>query len=387
MVKRDPAKTGDITFLTLLIILVLFGVIMVYDATVIYALGTFGEAHRFVLLHIGWLIVGFIGFQFFSRYPHDKLAYIALPIFGVSVFFLAILAFFGVLPCEMNFAFSPCVNGANRWLYFNPPPLPPIPGLGVLGFQPSELAKFSIVIYLSVVLDKLIKNKQAVLKPFLHILGLVAGLVILQPNMSTTMIVITIALSIYFVSGADLKPFYIVVPVIFLLAAVFILSSPYRLERFQTFTQSSENYDLDSDYHMKQILIALGSGGVFGRGFGQSRQKYSYLPEVSSDSIFAIVGEELGLFGTSLVLILFVLLFGTGLSIAKRSSTEVGKMLTTGVMAWLMVQFLINVSAMVKIIPLTGVPLPLISYGGSSTIFLLSALGIVYNVSRSAREL
>ena len=159
-----------------------------------------------------------------------------------------------------------------------------------------------------------------------------------------------------------------------------MMSSEYRRQRVLTYFGS--NTDSASNYHVEQVNLALGSGGVFGKGLGQSRQKFNFLPEVTSDSIFAIIGEELGFVGTSLFILLFTYFLYRGFKIAKASTDDFGMLLGVGIMAWLGIQYSINVSAMVGLIPLTGVPLPLVSYGGSSTIFVLAGLGIVAQISK-----
>ena len=151
-----------------------------------------------------------------------------------------------------------------------------------------------------------------------------------------------------------------------------------------SFLSSDPSNSEGANYHVKQILIALGSGGFFGVGFGQSRQKYQYLPEVSADSIFAIIGEELGFIGTTLVIMIFLYIFYKGYRIAVKARDPLGKLLAIGIVCWLGFQFFVNVAAMTKLIPLTGVPLPLISYGGSSTLFILVSLGILANIGKNS---
>jgi cell division protein FtsW len=190
----------------------------------------------------------------------------------------------------------------------------------------------------------------------------------------------------YFASGASLKELLILIPSLLILLVVSIFGSPYRRTRFMTLLGGNTLVDLSSGYHIKQILLALGSGGFWGVGFGQSKQKFNYLPEVASDSIFAIIGEEFGFIGTSLVMLAFMYLIYKGYSIAKNSKDLSGRLLAIGVTSWIGLQFFVNVAAMTKIIPLTGVPIPLISYGGSSMLFSMMALGILANVDKQSRK-
>jgi cell division protein FtsW len=185
----------------------------------------------------------------------------------------------------------------------------------------------------------------------------------------------------FFVSGASLKPLFALLPFLFLSGVGFILSSDYRKARLLTFLNPTESGDLSLGYHIKQIQIALGSGGWFGLGFGQSRQKFQYLPEVASDSIFAVIGEEFGFIGATLFILLFSFFIYKGIQIAKDTPSLLGKLLATGVTTWMAAQFFVNVAAMIHIIPLTGIPLPLVSYGGSSLVFSLMGLGLLANIS------
>lgn len=382
---RTARLTGDKIFLGLIAFLLFFGTLMIYNATVVFAQNNFGEAYRFVFLHIGWVSVGLSVFCFFYKLDYKKLYYIATPLFFATLLPLGILSIIGVLrraglmTCE-SFIFTPCVNGVTRWFSINPSPLPQIPLLGTLGFQPSELAKFSLILFLSALLSTHSKTKANPFVTFILYTGLTSVLIFLQPNLSTAVLVFGIGSFIYFASGNSLKQLFLSIPVLVLLAAVLMMSSEYRRQRVLTYFGS--NTDSASNYHVEQVNLALGSGGVFGKGLGQSRQKFNFLPEVTSDSIFAIIGEELGFVGTSLFILLFTYFLYRGFKIAKASTDDFGMLLGVGIMAWLGIQYSINVSAMVGLIPLTGVPLPLVSYGGSSTIFVLAGLGIVAQISK-----
>jgi cell division protein FtsW len=256
-----------------------------------------------------------------------------------------------------------------------------MPLIGVVGFQPSEFAKLAMIIYLAVLLEKSVLKKEGAFMVLAVVTGFTAALILLQPNMSTAALIFLIGISMYFVSGANLAPLFLFGPFLFLSGLGFILSSEYRKVRLLTFLNPIESGDLSLGYHIKQILIALGSGGLFGLGFGQSRQKFQYLPEVASDSIFAIIGEEFGFIGTTLLVLLFTVLIYKGFMIAKDANTLLGKLLATGITTWIAFQFFVNVGAMLHIIPLTGIPLPLVSYGGSSLVFSLMGLGLLANIS------
>jgi len=361
--------------------------LMIADSTSVSSKNLYGDPYRFVILQATWAVAGLIAFYFFYRIDYRSLVKISRSLFLFNLLALIVLAIVGLMPCSTSIPFSPCVNGANRWLYLNPAPLPAIPFLGVLGFQPGELAKLSVIVYLASQLslisqkDKSAKNKKP-FEVYLKITVLMAGLIILQPNMSTAAMVFILGTIIYFVSGAPLKPIFITIPIFLLLAILVILSSPYRMARLKAMISGEDSSE--SSYHVKQALVALGSGGFSGVGFGQSKQKYQYLPEVASDSIFAIIGEEFGFIGTVVVVLAYGLFIFKGFRIAKKSQDMFGKLVSIGISSWLGIQFFINVASMTKLIPMTGVPIPLISYGGSSLVFSLIGLGILANVQKNS---
>jgi len=291
------------------------------------------------------------------------------------------------LPCENAIIFARCENAANRWFYFNPPPFPQIPIIGELGFQPSELAKLTLTIFLAVQLSRSFKKKY---QPFWYYLlgaGFFSALIILQPNMSTSVTVFIIGTLMYITSGATLKPLFLLFPIMLFMAFLFIMTTPYRRERLMTFFKSNQTtLNQEEDYQIKQAKIALGSGGFFGKGLGQSRQKYGYTPEIASDATFAIVGEEFGFVGVSVLLFCYGLLIFKGLTIAKRAVSSEESLIAVGVTSWIGLQLLIHVTSNTGMIPYTGVTLPLISYGGSSLLFTLMGLGLLANIDRTSTE-
>ncbi|MBU1132973.1 MAG: FtsW/RodA/SpoVE family cell cycle protein [Patescibacteria group bacterium] len=369
-------------FLGMIFAFLVFGLLMIANSTVISSKNLYGDPYKFVSLQLGWVIIGLVGFFLLYNFNYNKLYGFAYILLIINIVFLLFLGVVGLFPCSDGFAFAPCINGANRWLYLNPPPLPEVPFLGVLGFQPGELAKVSIILYLSVQLSKNIKKKEELFWVYFIVSALLSGLILLQPNMSTAAMVFALGTIIYFVSGAPIKPLLILIPVVTLLVAGVILISPYRRQRLITLLSGSD--EDTSSYHIKQALVALGSGGITGVGLGQSKQKFQYLPEVASDSIFAIIGEELGFIGTSFLVLAFLYFVYLGFLISRDAPDLLGKLLGIGVSSWIGIQFFINVAAMTKIIPLTGVPIPLISYGGSSMVFSLMGLGILANISKQS---
>lgn len=381
MSKRNITISLTSKLLLLILSLLAFGIFMIYDATFVYSQDIYGKPWVFAALQLGWISVGLIGFTFFYLFDYKKIKYIAYPLFLGSLIFLGILAVLSLFPCSSSFSFAPCINGANRWLYL------PInfPVIGYMGFQPAELMKFSLVIYLATQLSK--KDKENDSFMIYSIISLVsAGLVILQPNMSTAVMLFLIATVIYYTADFSIKPLFKLLPVLVVIGLVMILLTPYRRDRLLTFLQgkadSKQERSLGEDYHVEQISIALGSGGFWGLGFGQSRQKYQYLPEVATDSIFAVIGEEIGFIGTTLLLVVYGYFIYIGLLIAQNAKDSQGRLVAVGITFWMGIQFLVNVAAMTRLIPLTGVPIPLISYGGSSMLFSMMALGTLANVSK-----
>ncbi len=372
-------KPKDRSLLYITLAFLGFGLLMIANSTVITSKSLYGQPYKFVLLQLGWVSVGLVCLFAFLKFDYRNLSKISYILFVVNVLFLILLAAAGILPCSNKMPFAPCINGANRWFFLNPPPFPPIPFLGVLGFQPGELAKLTIVLYLAIQLSKNIERKKDLFMVYIVISGLLSGLILLQPNMSTAMMVFALGTIIYFVSGAPLKPILIMVPIMSILVGAVIMTSPYRKQRLMSLF-SGDSSESGTSYHVKQALVALGSGGVAGVGLGQSKQKYQYLPEVASDSIFALIGEEFGFIGATLLVFAYLYFIYRGFIVAKKAPDLLGKLLAIGISSWFGIQFLINVASMTKIIPLTGVPIPLISYGGSSMVFSLMALGILANI-------
>lgn len=385
MIKSKSVQTSsrkDRPFVFLVLMFLLFGIIIIADSTIIHSDSLYNDPYRFVFLQLGWVVIGLLGFTFFYKLDYKKIDKIAALFFTATLIFLVALAIVSVLPCSWNIFFAPCINGANRWLYLNGPPLRKIPILGVVGFQPGELAKLTLILYLSTMLPKVLQDNKNPFKLYAVITGIFFVLIIAQPNMSTAVMVAAIGTVVYFASGSSIKPLFMLAPVLLIMATVLIILSPYRRDRLLTQIKGFDADDRGEGYHIKQIQIALGSGGMFGVGFGQSRQKYYYLPEVASDSIFAIIGEEFGFAGTVVVIFAFSYLIYLGFDIAKHAKSLRGRLLASGVTSWIGLQFFVNIGAMTQILPLTGVPIPLISYGGSSMVFSLMGLGILANVGR-----
>lgn len=351
-------KKIDSFLLLVVILLCLFGLLIIYDASSFVAFRDFSDKYHYIKEQSVWMILGFLCLTFFSFFDYHKLYNLSLPILIVA-FALLILVFIpkvGLL-----------ILGARRWLR-----------VGSLIIQPAEFVKLGLAIYLSAWFAN--KEKKR-LFAFLLLLGSVIFLVMLEPDMGTAGIIFFEALITYFISGANLFLMATLIPVFSAIAFMLIQFSPYRAARLSAFLNSTQSIE-GTSYHVKQILIALGMGGLSGVGLGNSLQKYAYLPETTTDSIFAIIAEELGFIGAVFIVILFAIILWRGFLIAQSAKDIFGKLLASSIISFLIIQAIINLGAQTALIPLTGVPLPFISYGGSSLIIDLSAVGILLNISK-----
>jgi cell division protein FtsW len=329
---------------------------MVYDASSAQALQSFNDKYFFLKEQIKWVILGIgvaVGAFFFD---YRRLKTLALPALVISIVLLLAVFIPGL---------GVRAYGAHRWI-----------NLGFTVLQPSELAKLSLIIYLSTWLTV---KERGRLPAFMLLISLLVGLIILEPDMGTAIVLLTSSLAIYFVAGGEVLGLIALVPIILLGRIGLAIKSPYRLRRITTFFDP-ESDPLGASYHIRQAIIAIGSGGVFGLGLGNSRQKYSYLPESMTDSIFAIISEELGLIGATVLLGFFVFFFYRSFKAILSVEDKFGKILGCGILFWLCSQTIVNIASMNALIPLTGVPLPLISYGGSALVTEMLGIGILFNI-------
>ena len=277
-----------------------------------------------------------------------------------------------------------------------------IPGIGVsygkaqswisvfgFSFQPTEIVKLTFLIYLATWLAKKdehqIKDFEYSFLPFLFVLGVIVFLILAQPDLGTLIVILAISFMVYFAAGAPWKHILALVGGGVIILFIAIQIAPYRLDRITAFF----NPGIDpqgSSYHITQAKLAIGSGGMFGMGMGKSRQKFNYLPEVSGDSIFAVIAEEMGFFFAVDILLSFLTIMIRGFKIARGSPDNFGKLLAIGITSWISFQAFVNIAAMVGLLPLTGIPLPFISYGGTALTILLLASGILVNISKQTKN-
>ena len=357
--------SADIGLLLVIAALVLFGLMMISSASSVVA-ERFREDTYFFLKHqlmfggtagLGLFLIGFF-------LPYRKWKYLALPGFLLALLLLILVFIPGI---GLKYA------DASRWI-----------GLGPLTLQPTELAKLAFIVYLAALLDRKgedVRDWRKSVVPFVVIAGVVALLIGLQPDVGTLFATAAIGAAMVFVAGFRLR--HLAFLSLGALAGFTLLASTasYRLSRLITYLHP----ELDPQgigYQINQALLAVGTGGVWGLGFGRSRQKYQFLPEPAGDSIFAIIAEELGLVRTLLVVGAFVWIGWRGYAIARLAPDTFGRLLATGITTWILVQAFVNMGAILGIIPLTGIPLPFISYGGSALAILLLAAGILLNISK-----
>jgi cell division protein FtsW len=342
------------------------GLIMVFSASPTMAL-KLGDSYYFLKRHILYLLLGFSALYLGTRLDLALLRQRANVIFAVS-FILLILVYIPGVGQE--------ISGASRWI-----------DLGLISFQPSELMKLAVVLLLADLLTKTgdkLKTIAGLLPPLL-ITGLIAGLIIAQPDMGTAITIAGTAFIMLFVAGAQLAHLGVLCALgaggILMLSLV----SPYRLRRLMAFLDPWQDPQ-GIGFQVIQSLLAVGSGGLFGLGLGASRQKFFYLPQQFTDFIFAILCEELGFIGAATVVFLFALLLAGGIRVAYRAADQFHSLLAIGLTAWLTIQATINIMVVLSLLPTTGIPLPFISYGGTATIINLFAVGIILNVSLKGKK-
>lgn len=346
----------DKNLMVLVLSLVLLGLIAIADASAPQALSAFNDKFYFLKQQSAWACIALVVFFVTSKIHYSFWEKIATPLFFVTVGFLILV----MIP---HFSFA--ALGARRWI-----------SIGFLNFQPSELVKLGICIFIAKVASK----EKSAFSYFVPVI-VVAGLIMLQPDLGTTLVVAIITLSQIFIS--DIKPLYFIGSLVagILGTLGLILVSPYRKDRLLTFFEVSRD-PLGKSYHIRQVLLGLGSGGFFGVGLGESRQKYLFLPESSTDSIFAVIAEELGFIGSVGIILLFGYFMFKGFKIAREAPDKFSQVLATGITAWIGGQAFLNIASMVALVPLTGIPLPFISYGGSSLVMVTVACGILLSISR-----
>lgn len=355
-------KAFDFPLFLIILVLLCMGLNMVFSASAHEDFYLYNDSFYHLKRQLLWSVFGIIAMVVASMFDYRKLAnkgFIKLSMFASLSLLIIVL----LLPAK---------KGVHRWI-----------GVGGLSIQPSEIAKLVLILYVADYLTRK-GDKVKEISKVIHVLlvaCIFSGLILIEPNMSTSVIAATVSIAMLFIAGAQFKHLFLIFITGFSGAVYLMLSEPYRLRRFTGFLDPFKD-PLETGYQAIQSLYALGSGGIFGVGLSNSRQKKFYIPEAQNDFIFSIIGEELGLIGTCFIIVLFALLVWRGFKIALNCKNKFGSLLASGITMLIAVQSSINLLVVSSFMPVTGVTLPLISYGGSSLVLTMLSLGILLSISR-----
>ncbi len=358
---------GFILLLALVGVLNLIGLVMVLSASSVESIRQYGSPWFYFERQLVWLAVGTVAFAITLRIDYRRWRPLSL---------LALAATMALLFAVLVPGIGISVGGSSRWI-----------GMGSWRVPPSELAKLALVLFVADILDRRaerVSEWRYAMTPVLVALACVGILVMIQPDMGTTMVMGTIVLSALYVTGSPLGPMVGVLGVGATLGLAMAVAAPYRWRRMTAFLHPFADAS-NTGYQSAQGLVALGSGHLAGLGLGASRASWGYLPNQQTDFIFAIIGEETGLVGTLLVISLFAMLAVVGVRAACRAPDRFGALLAAGITAWIIGQAVVNIGAVVGLLPVTGVPLPFVSFGGSSLVIIMAAVGMLGNVAKQAR--
>ena len=358
--KQKPIRHFDYSLLFLIIFLLCFGLVMLYSTSSYYSSTRFGDT-AYYLKKLFATSLGIIAMIIVSRIPYR---------FWMRVSGLAYLMAFGL--CTAVIFIGTEAKGQTRWIYIGP-----------LSFQPSEFAKLAVIIFLATIIYKTskqvgdFKTLVKVMAIVLPVVGVVA-----YNNLSTAIIILGIAVCMLFVASPKYSHFLIVGGVVLAVGVIFIALASYRAERIQIWLHPEE---YEKGYQTLQGLYAIGSGGLFGKGLGESMQKLGFIPEAQNDMIFSVICEELGLFGAICLILLYLLIIWRFMVIANNAADLYGALLVVGIMAHISIQVVLNIAVVTNTIPNTGISLPFVSCGGTSILFLLSEMGLALSVSRGIK--
>jgi len=360
VVKRT--KSTSLSLMLMALLLALGGLLSVFEASSVRSLQEVGHGFYYFRLQFIWVALGVVVMIVTSLIPYKRWQDVAFFAMMGSIILLL-----GVLIPGIGVK----VGGARRWI-----------DLGFFNLQPTEIAKFSVIIYLASWFEH--KERKRFV-PFLSLLGVLMFLILLQPDMGTAIIIFSVSIIMFFLAGSETRYLLMLIPASVVGFILLAQSSPYRLRRLLAFLDPSADPQ-GIGYHINQIMISLHNGGLFGQGFGASKQKYLYLPEAHTDSIFAIFSEEFGFVGSMLLVFAFFALLYKMYRICYRAPDRFGQLLAAGIMGYFALQIIINLGGMTALLPLTGVPLPFISYGGSSMLVSFGLAGILTNIERTSAK-
>jgi cell division protein FtsW len=365
---KSTAPGGHVLLLGVVTVLCVIGLVMVLSSSSVEALRNYGSAWLFFKRQLLWLAVGTGALTLTSRIDYRTWRRFTVPM-------LAGCAALLVLVLVPNVGIT--VSGSSRWL-----------GFGSFRVQPSEFAKLAVLFFLADLLARRadrMHDTHETLRPVLMTFGAIAVLVMLQPDMGTTLVLGCIVMSLLFVAGTSMRHMAMVGVTAVVGSFVLGMAEPYRRARMMSFLDPWKDA-ANSGYQVSQSIVGLADGGITGVGVGASRAKWGFLPNAHTDFIFTIIGEEMGLIGSLLVLLLFVGVAFLGVRTAVRAPDRFGMLLAAGVTAWVAGQAFINIGAVIGMLPVTGVPLPFVSFGGSSLVIVMAAVGVLLNVARQGRS-
>jgi len=364
ILRLPRTTTYDLSLLAVVLALLAVGLAMVYSASGMRALDTLDEPRYFLVQQAIWAAIGLVAMVLIARVDYHRYRALALPLLALTVALLVIV----LVP-----SVGTRVGGAARWLRLT----------SFAGIQPAELAKLALIVYLSFWLASRRGRlgRAGVVGGFLAIVGGVTALVVAEPDLGTAIVIVAVAFAMYFVAGARPAIFGGLLLFATIVVGGLALVQPYRLQRVLTFLDPWSD-PRGSGFQTIQAIYGLALGGPFGEGLGAGKEKFGYLPAPYTDSIFAVLGNELGLLGTLCVVVLFLVLAFKGVRIALRATDPEGALLATGVTVWIAFQAWVNMAVVASLVPMTGITLPFISYGGSSLCVGLVAVGILLNVGR-----
>jgi cell division protein FtsW len=364
--QNAPRDFGPVFIVAVVVVLNVIGLVMVLSASSVESLREYGSSWFFFERQIAWVAAGAGMFIIGVRFDHRRLRAIAVPLLLVAVSLLLLVLVPGL---------GVTVYGSRRWL-----------GSGAVRFQPSELAKLALAVFIAHLLTRHAELKRAEFSPYpaLVALGVVIALVMGEPDMGTALVMALMVGAMLFIAGAPLKTMATIGGGGAALAFLIGIVAPYRRARLMSFMHPFSDHS-NSGYQVVQSLVGVASGGLFGVGLGASRAKWGFLPNAHTDFIFAIIGEELGLLGTLLVVGLFAALTFLGVRTAIRSNDMFSKLLAAGITTWIAGQAVVNIGAVIGLLPVTGVPLPFVSFGGSALLFSMCATGVLVNIASRNR--
>ncbi len=360
---RGGPSTSSI-LIALIALLCVAGVVMVGSASEVISIQDYGSPWAILLREIMWMAVGIIALVLAIRFDYRRLRALRMPLLVVTMALLLIVLVPGI---------GVASNGSTRWI-----------GFSQFRIQPSELMKLALVVFGA---DLIVRRQErgasyrTIIGPLLLVAAAACGLIMLQPDMGTAMVVAVISVALLFASGVSMRPIAKIVLALGGLAVIVGVADPYRRARLLSFLNPTA-HSTGSGYQVSQSLIGLGSGGLFGRGLGNGHSKWGSLPNAHTDFIFSVIGEELGLLGAVAVLGLLVALCWFGLRVVERAPDRFGALVGIGLVAWIAAETFINIGAVLGLLPVTGIPLPFISFGGSSLVITMVAAGVLVNIAR-----